>query len=57
MRATTYNTQIDRPQPLVDRFAHHFNHHRPHQALGDLTPAQYLQSHSPPPPPAASHIT
>lgn len=33
-------------QAEVDRFAHHFNHVRPHQALGDLTPAQYLASHS-----------
>ena len=29
-------------QAEVDRFAHHFNHVRPHQALGDLTPAEYL---------------
>ncbi len=33
-------------QAEVDRFAHHFNHVRPHQALGDLTPAQYLAHRS-----------
>jgi transposase InsO family protein len=31
-------------QPLVDAFAHRYNHHRPHQALGDRTPAEYLAS-------------
>lgn len=36
--------RIDKLQPLVDAFAHRFNHHRPHQALGDLTPAAYLQT-------------
>jgi transposase InsO family protein len=36
--------RIDKLQPLVDAFAHRFNHHRPHQALGDLTPAAYLKS-------------
>lgn len=35
--------RIDKPQPIVDAFAYRFNHHRPHQALGDLTPAAYLQ--------------
>jgi putative transposase len=34
--------RIDTLQPLVDAFAHRYNHHRPHQALGDLTPAEYL---------------
>jgi putative transposase len=34
--------RLDKLQHHVDAFAHHFNHHRPHQALGDLTPAQYL---------------
>lgn len=33
-------------QAEVDRFAHHFNHVRPHQALGDLTPAEYLAARS-----------
>lgn len=33
-------------QAEVDRFAHHFNHVRPHQALGDLTPAEYLAKRS-----------
>jgi hypothetical protein len=34
--------QIDKLKPLVDAFAHRYNHHRPRQALGDLTPAEYL---------------
>ena len=34
--------RIDTLQLLVDAFAHRYNHHRPHQALGDLTPAEYL---------------
>ena len=29
-------------QLRIDAFAHRFNHTRPHQALGDLTPAEYL---------------
>ena len=33
-------------QAEVDRFAHHFNYVRPHQALGDLTPAEYLTHRS-----------
>lgn len=36
--------RIDKLQPLVDAFARRFNHHRPHQALGDQTPAEYLKS-------------
>jgi putative transposase len=36
--------RIDKLQPLVDAFAHRYNHHRPHQALGDLTPAEYLRT-------------
>ena len=36
--------RIDKLQALVDAFAHRFNHHRPHQALGDRTPAEYLNS-------------
>ena len=38
--------RIDKLQPLVDTFAHRYNHHRPHQALGDLTPAEYLKRFS-----------
>ena len=34
--------RIDKLQPHVDAFAHRFNHYRPHQALGDQTPAEYL---------------
>lgn len=36
--------QINKLQPLVDSFAHRFNHHRPHDALDGMTPAEYLQS-------------
>jgi transposase InsO family protein len=46
--------RIDTLQPLVDAIAHRYNHHRPHQALGDLTPAEYLTRRSPATPP--SHI-
>ena len=38
--------RLDKLQPLVDAFAYRFNHHRPHQALGDLTPAEYLSTFS-----------
>jgi len=43
---------IHQLQPFVDAFAYHFNHHRPHQALGDRTPAEYLAaiSHEATPP-------
>jgi transposase len=48
--------QIDRLQPFVDAFAYRYNHHRPHDALDGLTPAEYLFS-----PgnrnPAASHMS
>lgn len=37
-------SRLDRLQPLVDAFAHRFNHHRPHQALGGQTPAEYLST-------------
>jgi putative transposase len=39
-------TRLDRLQPLVDAFAHRFNHYRPHQALGGQTPAEYLSTRS-----------
>lgn len=47
-------SRLDRLQPLVDAFAHRFNHHRPHQALGGRTPAEYLSQHSSEP--RASHM-
>lgn len=47
--------RIDKLQAHVDAFAHRYNHHRPHQALGDRTPAEYLATISSGPP--ASHIT
>jgi transposase InsO family protein len=36
--------RLDQLQPLVDAFAHRFNHHRPHDALDGKTPAEYLKS-------------
>ncbi|HET6375580.1 MAG TPA: integrase core domain-containing protein [Methylocella sp.] len=36
--------QIDKLQAFVDAFAYRFNHHRPHDALGGRTPAEYLQA-------------
>lgn len=48
--------RLDQLQPLVDRFARHFNHVRPHQALGDLTPAEYRRQRSQRDP-AASHMS
>ena len=44
--------RIDKLQTFVDAFAHRFNHHRPHQALGDRTPAEYLQAISSGTPPS-----
>ena len=38
--------RIDKLQTFVDAFADRFNHHRPHHALGGLTPAEYLKSRS-----------
>jgi putative transposase len=34
--------RLDKLQPFLDAFAYRFNHHRPHDALGGLTPAEYL---------------
>ena len=36
--------RLDKLQPLVDPFAHRFNHHRPHDALDGRTPAEYLRT-------------
>ena len=36
--------RLDRLQAQVDAFAQKFNHQRPHDALGGLTPAEYLQT-------------
>lgn len=36
--------RLDKLQTFVDAFAHRFNNHRPHQALGDRTPAEYLKT-------------
>jgi transposase InsO family protein len=45
-------------QRLFDRFRHEFNHERPHEALGDHTPAEYYRDSSrrcPPRLPAPSY--
>ena len=47
--------RIDKLQAFVDAFAHRYNHHRPHQALGDRTPAEYLATLSSGP--SASHMS
>src|SRR5215212_11801226 len=46
-RGDTSSTASKTSKPLqlrIDAFAHRFNHTRPHQALGDLTPAEYLST-------------
>jgi putative transposase len=48
--------RLDKLQPLVDAFAHRFNHYRPHDALDGQTPAEYLKSLSSRDP-AASHMS
>ena len=48
--------RLDRLQPFVDAFAHRYNHHRPHDALDGLTPAEYLKTCSSGDPPA-SHMS
>ena len=47
--------QLDRLNPLIDAFAHRYNTHRPHDALGQRTPRQYLDSLSTGEP-APSHL-
>ena len=32
---------VEELNPLIDSFQHLYNHHRPHNALGGLTPAEY----------------
>ena len=44
--------RLQQLNPLIDAFAHRYNHHRPHDALDSLSPIQYLRSQSfglPPP--------
>ena len=36
--------QIVRLNPLIDAFAHRYDTHRPHDALGQRSPRQYLDS-------------
>ena len=33
---------VEAINPILDAIQHLYNHHRPHGALGGLTPAQYL---------------
>ena len=47
--------RLDQLQPLVDAFAHRFNHYRPHDALDGKTPAEYLKAFSSATPP--SHMS
>ena len=47
--------RLDELEPLVDAFAHRYNHHRPHGALDGMTPAEYLSTISTGPPP--SHMS
>jgi transposase InsO family protein len=47
--------RLDRLNQRIDAFAHLYNHHRPHGALGGMTPAQYLSSRSSRDPPQ-SHM-
>jgi transposase InsO family protein len=35
---------LDELNPLIDSFQHLYNHHRPHGALGGLTPDQYRRA-------------
>jgi len=35
-------TNVEALNPILDSFQHLYNHHRPHGALGGLTPAEYL---------------
>ncbi len=44
--------RLQQLNPLIDAFAHRYNHHRPHDALDSRSPIQYLHNHSfgiPPP--------
>lgn len=38
--------RVEALNPLIESFQHLYNHHRPHNALGGLTPAQYLSTPS-----------
>lgn len=48
-------TQVEQINPLIDSFQHLYNHHRPHGALGGLTPASYLKARTDGTPP--SHMS
>lgn len=39
-------SRLDRLNQHIDAFAHLYNHHRAHGALGGRTPAQYLSTFS-----------
>ena len=44
--------RLDRLNERIDAFAHLYNHHRPHGALGGQTPAEYLNAISQETPPS-----
>jgi transposase InsO family protein len=48
-------TSVKALNPILNAFQHLYNHHRPHGALGGLTPLQYLSSFSAGAPP--SHMS
>jgi hypothetical protein len=48
--------QIDKLQPFVEAFTYRYNHHRPHDAVDGLTPAEYLRTFSGAPP-KPSHMS
>ncbi len=38
--------RLQQLNPLIDSFAHRYNHFRPHDALDSRSPIQYLRTHS-----------
>jgi hypothetical protein len=40
-------THLDQLQARLDRFRNHYNQERPHQGIGDLTPAERYQPNAP----------
>lgn len=40
-------TTVEALNPMIDGFQHLYNHHRPHGALGGMTPNEYRQATSP----------
>lgn len=46
-RRTTIEPILDTAQEQLQRYLHHFNHHRPHAGLHYLTPSEYLAHRNP----------